>query len=132
MADYSLIDVMSTIETKKKLATVKRVVQSSKMITMFETEMTPSGSSTVYVEGDLGDAGYVDYGKVAQDSVGTPDDPQTTHLKKMQVRIKMDKVKARRATRTGEPYKRRQVSKKLRALVLNWNRFIIFLKSITY
>jgi len=125
MADFSLIDVMSTITDDKKLATVKRVVQSSKMISMFETDLIPSGSSTVYVEGDLGDPGYVDYGSVAGDEVGTPDDPQTTHLKKMQVRISMDKVKARRATRTGEPYKRRQVTKSLRALGLNWNRFII-------
>lgn len=125
MADYSLIDVQSTIQEKQVLAAVKRVVNSSNMVSMFETDLVPTGANTVYVEGDLGSAGYVDYGRVAEDSTGTPDDPQTTHLKKMQVRIKMDKVKARRATRTGEPYKRRQVTKKLRALGLNWNRDII-------
>ncbi|KKN36427.1 hypothetical protein LCGC14_0773690 [marine sediment metagenome] len=125
MAEHTLIDVMSTIEEDKKLAAVKRVVQSSNMISMFETDTIPSGSSTVYVEGDLDNPGYVDYNSVAADTKGTPDDPQTTHLKKMQTRISLDRVLAMRATKTGESYKRRQITKSLRALGLNWNRFII-------
>lgn len=125
MPDFTLVDVMSTIEEDKKLATVKRIVQSSRMIGMFQTDLIPSGSSTIYVEGDLGDPGYVDYGSVAADEHGSPDDPQTTHLKKMQVRIPIDRVLARRATRSGESFKRREITKRLRALGLNWNRFII-------
>lgn len=125
MSDFTLVDVMSTIDEDKKMATVKRIIQSSRMVTMFETDLIPSGSSTVYVEGDLGDPGYVDYGSVAADEHGSPDDPQTTHLKKMQVRIPIDRVLSRRATRTGEAFKRREIAKRLRALGLNWNRFII-------
>lgn len=122
---YTFIDVMSTIQEQKKLAAVKRVVETAMIVALFETEVIASGSSTVYVEGDLPDPGYVDYGSVASDSSGKSDEPFITHLKKMQVRIALDDVLADRATRTGEPFKRREIVKHLRAMALNWKKFII-------
>lgn len=122
---YTLFDVMAEVEDAKTLSVIKRVLDTSPMLGLFEVETTPQGQHTFYREGDLPNPGYVNYGAAASDSAGAPSDPITTQLRKMSMRIPIDSVLADRATRTGEPYKQREVERHIRAAALNWKKYIV-------
>lgn len=124
-ADHTLIDVMSTVETDKQLTTIARIVETSPMLARFQMETAASGSHTFFMENNLPDPDYGEFNDTPPDSDGLPDDPITTHNKRMRIRIKIDQDLAARATRNGMSYKDKEVRKTLRAFALNWKKFII-------
>lgn len=125
MPDYTILDVMSAVEGDKRLTTIARVLETSPMLSQFQMETRPSGSSTFFMENALPNPDYQEFNATPPDSNGLPDDPITTHNKLMRVRIPIDRALAKRATRNGMSYIDREVRKHVRAMSLNMKKFII-------
>ena len=124
-ADHTLVDVMSTIDPGKKMMTIARTLESSPILGLFQTEANPTGSNTFFIENNLPNPDYKEFNVDPDDQDGLPDDPITTHNKRMRVRIKIDQDLAERNTRNGVPYKVKEVRRNIRAMSLNWKKFLI-------
>lgn len=124
---YTLIDVLSKVNPSDgvRMMTVKKTIETSSMLNMFQMETRPNLTSTFFVEGALPVTDYRAYNTVADDSTGINDETVKTELRALAGRISIDPILAEVATREGRNFVAGEVERHSRSMALNWKRFVI-------